>query len=536
MPKFVFVTGGVVSSLGKGIVASITGGLLKNRGLKVKIKKIDPYLNIDPGTLSPIEHGEVFVTEDGFETDLDLGHYERLGGVKTSRSDYITSGLIYNNIIHKERNGEYLGKTVMVMPHVIQEFKEAIMSETDGYDVVICEIGGTVGDLESMPILETVRQIKQALGQNNAIFVHVALLPYLKKAGEWKTKPIQHSVRTLLTFGIQADLLLCRMEEKNPDNWKKKLALMCNINEENILEALDADSIYHAMVNYRKEGVDNRILKLLDIDAKDNSIGYIENFVSKLDANLPEISIGVIGKYMACKDAYKSLEEALLHAATSINKHLKIEWIDAEKVEQPDFDFDNLKKFTGILVPGGFGTRAVEGKIKAITIARENNIPYLGICFGMQLAIIESVRQNIPDASSSEFGETKHPIIAKMDEWAKDSQVIKAKLQIGGSMRLGSYPCTIKEGTLTHAIYENTLIHERHRHRYEVNNNYLSEIESSGIKVSGTCEGLVEIIERPDCDFFVACQFHPEFESNIQKPNKLFVAFLKAVSEKQGKK
>ncbi len=526
--KIVFVTGGVVSSLGKGIVASIAGGLLKTRGLNVKIKKIDPYLNVDPGTLSPIEHGEVFVTDDGAETDLDLGHYERLGGVKTEKNDYITSGLIYNTIIQKERRGDYLGQTVMVVPHVIKEFEEAILAGAENCDVLICEVGGTVGDIESLPILETARQMKQKF-EENIIFVHVALLPFLKKAQEWKTKPIQHSMRTLLSYGIQPDLLLCRMERENEENWQQKLALLCNMKQESILPALDADSIYHAMINYEHDGVADRICKLLDLPNKkaSNHLAYIEKFVAKLDnQKLDTIKIAVVGKYTSCKDAYKSLEESLVHGAIENNYHIDIDWIDAETL-----DIKKLDKYDGILVPGGFGQRAIEGKIKAIKFAHENNIPFFGICFGMQLAIIEALGKTLKGASSSEFGECKHPVIAKMEEWAQDDMIVKVRSGMGGTMRLGAYPCELEKGSLAQKIYGQSKIEERHRHRYEVNNHYLEYFKEAHLKVSGRCSGLVEIIERDDCNFFIAVQFHPELKSSIAKPHPLFVAFAKAAYE-----
>lgn len=528
MPKIIFVTGGVVSSLGKGIVASITGGLLKARGIKVKIKKIDPYLNVDPGTLSPSEHGEVFVTEDGAETDLDLGHYERLGGVKTEKTDYLTSGLIYNTIIQKERKGDYLGQTVMVIPHVIAEFEKAILANTQDCDVLICEVGGTVGDIEGIPILETARQMRQNAGANDVVFVHVALLPYLKKAQEWKTKPIQHSVRTLLSFGIQPDLLLCRMEEKNEENWKEKIALLCNIRKDNILSALDAPSIYHAMLNYEAEGVANRISDLLNIDTKPGDITYVRKFVERLDAPLQEINIAIVGKYTLNKDSYKSLEEALVHAAVSIDRHIKIDWVDAEKV-------GDLSQYDGILVPGGFGERGTMGMLTAIKFARANNVPFLGICFGMQLVVIDGLSDVLDDVCSSEFRYCANPVIAKMEEWIQNDAQIKASINMGGSMRLGSYPCEIKKDTLAYKIYKTERINERHRHRYEFNNNYLKYLEKANIVASGTCNELVEIIERTDCDFFIACQFHPEFKSTISSAHPLFMEFLKSSSQHKKK-
>lgn len=525
MPRIIFVTGGVVSSLGKGIAASIIGGLLKSRGFVVKIKKIDPYLNVDPGTLSPLQHGEVFVTEDGAETDLDLGHYERLGDVVTSKSDYITSGAIYNRILQKERRGDYLGQTVQVIPHVTQEFQTAILESSENVDFLICEVGGTVGDIESVPILEAARQMRLNF-PDEIVFVHVALLPYLRKAAEWKTKPIQHSVQTLLQFGIQPDLILCRMEEPATSDWREKVALFCNIKKEFVLPALDADSIYHAMLNYRDAGVDSRILEKFKItNSRESSIKYIEEFVQLSECKKEDLKIAIVGKYVEYRDSYKSLEEALFHAAFAIHKRLEIKWIDAEH-----YTVQDLEDCAGILVPGGFGVRASEGKIQAIDYAIKHNIPYLGICFGMQLAVIQALRHKFSDASSSEFGICDNPVIARIEEWNKGEIKIQAKTDLGGSMRLGAYPCKIKPSTLTEKIYKCTSISERHRHRYEINNNYLPYFEEVGLRVSGECSGLVEIIERPDCRFFVGVQFHPEFKSSLQKPHPLFVEFLRASS------
>lgn len=524
--KIIFVTGGVVSSLGKGIVASIAGGLLKSRGIKVKIKKIDPYLNVDPGTLSPLEHGEVFVTKDGAETDLDLGHYERLAGVETTKDDYITSGLIYNNVITKERRGDYLGKTVMMIPHVIQEFEDAILSNTDDCDVLICEVGGTVGDMENIPILESARKIKQQY-EDNVLFVHVALMPFLKKAHEWKTKPIQHSVRTLLSYGIAPDLLLCRMEKVNEENWKEKLSLLCNIKQKNILPALDAKTIYHAMINYEHDGVADRICQLLQLPNKTepNFLAHIEKAVSVLDNDkLDILKLAIIGKYIANKDAYKSLEEAIMHAAIANNVHVNIDWLDSSATDRKQ-----LENYDGILIPGGFGPRGVEGKLAAINYAHTHNIPFFGICFGLQLVVIEGLAGHLDNVSSSEFGECANPVIAKIEEWAQEDVVIKMTENMGGTMRLGNYPCTLKEGSIAHNVYGATIINERHRHRYEVNNNYLKYFQKAHLNVTGVNNSLVEIIERDDCDFFVAVQYHPEFNSAMGKAHPLLKEFISRI-------
>ncbi len=520
----IFVTGGVVSSLGKGIVASIAGGLLGLRGFKVQIKKIDPYLNVDTGTLSPIEHGEVFVTNDGAETDLDLGHYERLGFVKTLKTDYITSGSVYYDILTKERKGEFLGKTIQVIPHVTGEFQDKIFENTD-CDILICEIGGTVGDIESVPILEAARQIRQTYEKGKVLFIHVALMPYLKKAQEWKTKPVQHSIRTLLSFGIEPSLLLCRMEEENTENWKEKIFTLSNVKKENIFSALDADSIYHAFLNYEKEGIANAILRCLnEKEKKPLDLSFIQNYVHKLnDDSLQKIKIGIVGKYIALKDSYKSLEEALNHAAISLNAKILIEWIDSENL-----NLNDLNKLDGILIPGGFGNRGIEGKIQAINYAKIKNKPFLGICLGMQLALIEGLKELLEDASSTEFGNCKNPVIAKMSEWMSESEIFVPKDEMGGTMRVGSYFCDVKPNTKAFEIYKTEQIAERHRHRYEFNNNYINYLKDAGITVSGSCNGLVEIIENSDLKFFVAVQFHPEFNSNIKSPNPLFVEFLRS--------
>jgi CTP synthase len=525
IPKILFVTGGVVSSLGKGVTASILGFLLRSRGIRIKIKKIDPYLNVDPGTLSPIEHGEVFVTRDGAETDLDLGHYERFGRIKTQKSDYITSGSIYEKILQKERKGDYLGKTVQVIPHVINEFKSAILEGTEDADILICEVGGTVGDIESIPILEAARQLRLE-NSGSVRFCHIGLIPYIKKAEEWKTKPVQHSVRTMLQYGIQPDLIVCRMESMPSESWQEKIAMFCNVANENVLPALDADSVYHAILNYADSKIDIRVLDLFKMsygDSPNLAIDQIKHYVENYKNFQDTVSIAVIGKYNKCKDAYKSLQEALEHAAYSLRKNVAIKWIDCE-----NFDFSEIIDVDGILVPGGFGQRGVDGKLRAIRFARENNIPYFGICFGMQLAVIDSLKDVLNGVSSSEFGACENPVIARIEEWDSAGIKVKMRKDLGGSMRLGSYVCSIKPDTLASRIYKTDQISERHRHRYEVNNEYLPYFEKSGLKVSGECSKLVEIVERADCDFFIGVQFHPEFESSIFEPNPLFMSFLNA--------
>lgn len=525
--KMIFITGGVVSSLGKGIISAILSGLLSARGFKTKLKKIDPYLNVDPGTLSPIEHGEVFVTSDGVETDLDLGHYERLGNSRTSKNDYITAGSIYQKLITKERQGLYEGKTVQVVPHFTSELRESIFAGTEGYDFLICEVGGTVGDIENIAILETIRQIKFL--KNNVICGHVALMPFLKKAEEWKTKTIQHSVRNLLSYGIQTDLLFCRMEEKNNENWKEKLSLLSSLKTENIFAAIDAPSIYHALLDYEKEGICKRVLELFGIEEIKPDLSVVTNYVNTLNADLPVVKIAIVGKYTKCKDAYKSVEEAIQHAAAKNNVHADIHILDAEKLEDND-----LSNMHGIFIPGGFGQRAINGKIKAIQYAEKHNVPLLGMCLGMQLTVINALRSIHPEADSTEFTpNTSHPVIWKLSEWDRTGEKIVLGEDLGGTMRLGSYTSSLVEGTSVQSLYGTKTMTERHRHRYVFNNKYKDLLKEVGLTISGyTADNLVEVVERKDCDFFVAAQFHAEFESNIKKPNPLFIGFLAAAKKK----
>lgn len=525
--RTIFITGGVVSSLGKGICASSLSGLLSARGFKTKLKKVDPYLNVDPGTLSPLEHGEVFVTSDGVEADLDLGHYERLGNSRASKEDYITAGSIYQKLITKERQGAYQGKTVQVVPHFTNELIEAIYDNTENIDFLICEIGGTVGDIESIAILEAVRQTKCL--KDNVICGHVTLMPFLSKTQEWKTKTVQHSVRNLLSYGIQTDFLICRMETKNPENWKQKLSLLSNLKKENIFAAVDASSIYHAMLAYEKEGICQKVLEIFGIKDAKLDLEFLTDYIHKLDSDLPEVNIALVGKYVQCKDSYKSVEEALYHAAASNMVHAKIHAIDAETLTEK-----SLSNMHGIFIPGGFGARAIEGKIKAIKYAKRNNIPLLGMCLGMQLTVIEALQSLYPDANSTEFDpNTKNPVVFKLSEWQRGDQKISLGHNLGGTMRLGSYTSKLVHGTLTHSLYNSDTITERHRHRYVFNNKYREKLKDIGITISAyTNDNLVEAVEINSCDFFIAGQFHAEFESTIKKPHPLFIGFLGAAKNK----
>nr|MBP9753327.1 CTP synthase [Pseudomonadota bacterium] len=448
MTRYIFITGGVSSSLGKGIAAAALGALLQARGFKVKIRKLDPYLNVDPGTMNPYQHGEVFVTEDGIETDLDLGHYERFTNVDCSKSDYITTGQVYSNVIAKERRGEYLGATVQVIPHITNEIKRFITNQTEGIDFILCEIGGTVGDIEGLPYLEAIRQLRNDLGRAQTCFVHLTLLPYIPTAGELKTKPTQHSVKELLSLGIQPDILLCRSDRSIPEDAKKKLALFCNVEQQNVLTALDAKSIYEVPLQYHKEGFDQSVCKFFQIQSKDPDLSKWEGLVFKLNNAKRSLRIGIVGKYVKLHDAYKSIIEAVQHACLEFDATPKLIWLDSEEIETLE---EILPSLNAIIVPGGFGFRGIDGKLKAIQYARENNVPFLGICFGMQLTVIEAARNllHLEDASSTEFGHTKHPVVALLTEWQKNEEVIKRnhKADLGGTMRLGHYPCLLKEGS-----------------------------------------------------------------------------------------
>jgi CTP synthase len=527
--KYIFVTGGVTSSLGKGIIASSLAKLLQARGLSCTIQKFDPYINIDPGTLNPYEHGECYVTNDGAETDLDLGHYERFLNTPTSQSNNITTGRIYHNVITKERRGDYLGKTVQVVPHITDEIKRniLILGETGKFDIVITEIGGCVGDIESLPFIEAARQLKWDLGEKNTLFIHLTLIPYLASAGELKTKPTQHSVKTLSESGIQPDILVCRTEHPLPQEMKRKIGLFCNVTEQDVIEARDAETIYDVPLLMKEERLDSRVLYKLDIyNDKDSNLSTWKKFLEKLKAPKFEITVGLIGKYVELKDSYKSIAEAFIHAGVANEIKVNVKWISSETMDVEHIE-ELFQGLDGILVAPGFGERGIEGKINAVKYARENNIPFLGICLGMQCAVIEFGRNilGLEGAHSFEMNpETAHPVIDLMES-QKD---ISTK---GGTMRLGSYPCKIEKGSLAYKIYGKSLIQERHRHRYEFNNAYLKQYQEAGLITSGINpdSNLVEIIELPNHPFFVGVQFHPEYKSTVESPSPLFVQFIKAV-------
>lgn len=526
--KYIFVTGGVTSSLGKGIISSSLAKLLQARGFTVTIQKFDPYINIDPGTLNPYEHGECYVTDDGAEADLDLGHYERFLNTPTSQANNITTGRIYNNVITKERKGEYLGKTVQVVPHITDEIKRNILQlgESGQYDFIINEVGGSVGDIESLPFLEAVRQVRWELGANNAMVIHLTLIPYLAAAKELKTKPTQHSVKELLSYGIQPDILVCRTEHPLPMEIRKKLALFCNVNLNSVIEAIDAETIYDVPLLMRKEKLDERVLaKLKLVTKQEPDLEQWKAFLGKLKNPIDEVTIGLVGKYVSLPDAYKSIAEAFIHAGAQNDCKVKLRWISSEEISK-DTVADVLAGLHGVLVAPGFGERGLEGKIEAIRYVRENKIPFLGICLGMQCAVVEFSRNvlGLEGASSTELNsKTKHPVIDMMEEQKK----ITTK---GGTMRLGSYACKLKKGSKAAAVYGDSLIHERHRHRYEFNNKYLEQIEEAGMKATGVNPDsqLVEIIELKDHPWFLGVQYHPELKSTVMNPHPLFVKFVEA--------
>jgi CTP synthase len=530
--KYIFVTGGVVSSLGKGLAAASIGCLLESRGLKVNLMKFDPYLNVDPGTMSPFQHGEVFVTDDGAETDLDLGHYERFTHARLSRDNNWTTGRIYEQIITKERRGDYLGKTVQVIPHVTNEIKAAMKKVAQDVDVVIVEIGGTVGDIESLPFLEAIRQMRQELGRDNTIFVHVTLVPWIGAAGELKTKPTQHSVKELLSIGIQPDMLLCRTDRFLSRDMKSKIALFCNVEEEAVITAKDVASIYEVPLVFAREKVDKLVLRYLRIDAKEPDLSRWEDLVHRIYNPKDEVRIAIVGKYVEYEDSYKSLKEALVHGATAQNLKLNLTWVEAEGLESKDpKDAERecatqLEGFDGILVPGGFGKRGIQGMLNAIRYAREKKIPYFGICLGMQTACIEYARNvcGLADADSSEFNPaTPHRIIYKLRE-------LRGIDELGGTMRLGAWPCKLEPNSQATKAYGAAEISERHRHRYEFNREYEDILTGGGLRITGsTPDGTyVEIVEIPDHPYFLGCQFHPEFKSKPLEPHPLFTAFIQA--------
>ena len=525
--KYIFVTGGVTSSLGKGIISASLGMLLQARGFTVTIQKFDPYINIDPGTLNPYEHGECYVTDDGAETDLDLGHYERFLNIRTSQANNITTGRIYNNVITKERRGEFLGKTVQVIPHITDEIKRNfyLLGESGKYDFIITEIGGSVGDIESLPFIEAVRQVRWDLGSNHSLVIHLTLIPYLKAAKELKTKPTQHSVKKLLEEGVQPDILVCRTEYPLPMDIRKKVGLFCNVQLNSVIEAIDADTIYDVPLLMRKEKLDERVLSKLKVHAKDEpDLEQWKSFLGKLKNPTNEIKMGLVGKYVSLPDAYKSIAESFIHAGAQNDCKVDLKWISSEDINKETVA-ELLGDLHGVLVAPGFGERGLEGKIEAIRYVRENKIPFLGICLGMQCAVVEFTRHVLGlDASSTELNpKTKNPVIDMMEEQKK----ITTK---GGTMRLGSYECKLKKGSKAASIYGETVIHERHRHRYEFNNKYLEQIEEAGLKAVGINpdSGLVEVVELKDHPWFVGVQFHPELKSTVLNPHPLFVKFIEA--------
>jgi CTP synthase len=528
--KYIFVTGGVVSSLGKGLAAASIGCLLESRGLKVALQKFDPYLNVDPGTMSPFQHGEVFVTDDGAETDLDLGHYERYTHSKLTRDNNWTTGRIYEQIIAKERRGDYLGKTVQVIPHVTNEIKAAMKKVSGEVDVSIVEIGGTVGDIESLPFIEAIRQMRQELGRENTLFVHLTLVPFIAAAGELKTKPTQHSVKELLSVGIQPDILLCRTDRFLSKDLKAKIALFCNVEEEAVITAKDVASIYEVPLGFSKENVDRLVLRYLHLNAGEADLRRWEDIVHRVYNPKAEVSIALVGKYVEYEDSYKSLKEALVHGALAHNLKAKLSWIEAEGLESKDRSYESqLEGFDGILVPGGFGKRGIQGMLNAIRYAREKQVPYFGICLGMQTACIEFARNvlGLENANSSEFDPaTPHRVIYKLRE-------LRGVEELGGTMRLGAWPCKLEAGSLAAKAYGQTEISERHRHRYEFNREYEEALTAAGLRISGSTPDntYVEIVEIPSHPYFLGCQFHPEFKSKPLEPHPLFKAFVGASYE-----
>jgi CTP synthase len=536
MARFIFITGGVVSSLGKGLMAASLGALLQARGYKVRIRKFDPYLNVDPGTMSPYQHGEVYVTDDGAETDLDLGHYERFTGVSARQSDNVTSGRIYQQIITRERRGDYLGATVQVIPHVTDAIKAFAQAETDDLDFVLCEIGGTVGDIESLPFIEAIRQLRNDVGRANTVFIHVTLVPYIAAAGELKTKPTQHSVRELTSLGIQPDILLCRTEHPLPEGERAKIALFCNVRKEAVIQALDASSIYAVPLQYHREGLDDEVLRAFGMEpGAAPDLSRWNDVIDRQSNPEGEVTIGVVGKYVGLQDAYKSLNEALVHGGIANRVKVNIRWIDAELFETAESDIAALlEPLDAILVPGAFGERGAEGKIASIRFARERKVPYFGICFGMQMACVEAARNlgGIDAASSTEFGPTAEPVVGLITEWmtAEGLQQREAGGDLGGTMRLGAYDAVLTGNSHIASIYNSTMISERHRHRYEVNVGYRDVLEKNGLLFSGMSPDgeLPEIVERPDHPWFVGVQFHPELKSRPLDPHPLFASFVAA--------
>ncbi len=537
MQRYIFITGGVVSSLGKGLASAALGALLQARGYSVRLRKLDPYLNVDPGTMSPYQHGEVFVTDDGAETDLDLGHYERFTGVPARQSDNVTAGRIYQNILGKERRGDYLGGTVQVIPHVTDAIKEFVVTDNDGVDFVLVEIGGTVGDIEGLPFFEAIRQLNNELPRQSSIFVHLTLVPYIPSAGELKTKPTQHSVKELRSIGIQPDILMCRCDREIPSSERRKIALFCNVRESAVIQARDVASIYNVPLAYHGEGLDREILDAFGITgAPAPDLARWDTISRSVASPEGDVTIAIVGKYTGLKDAYKSLNEALVHGGIANKVSVKIEWIEAEVFEGED-PTPYLEGVDGILVPGGFGERGAEGKILAAKFARERNVPYFGICFGMQMACIEAARNlaGIENANSTEFGEAEEPVVGLMTEWMKGNELEQrqANSNLGGTMRLGAYDAVLATGSRIAQIYGDTRISDRHRHRYEVNTAYRDRLENAGLKFSGLSpDGLLpETVEYPDHPWFIGVQFHPELKSRPFAPHPLFRSFIAAAIE-----
>ena len=538
MARLIFITGGVVSSLGKGLASAALGALLQARGYKVRLRKLDPYLNVDPGTMSPSQHGEVYVTDDGAETDLDLGHYERFTGVSARKSDNITSGRIYSQVIEKERKGGYLGRTVQVIPHVTDKIKEFVLADTDGLDFLLVEIGGTVGDIEGLPFFEAIRQLHNDLGRGQTAFIHLTLVPFIEAAGELKTKPTQHSVKELRAIGIQPDILLCRTSHPIPDDDRRKIGLFCNLAAERVIPAMDLDTIYRVPLAYHEVGLDTQLLRVFGIDnAPLPDLSRWQKVVERVKNPEGEVRIAVVGKYMQVKDSYKSLSEALTHGGLANNVKVHMDWIDSEVFEREDAAVF-LEEVDGILVPGGFGERGTEGKIGAVKFARERNVPFFGICYGLHMAVIEAARDlaGLEGAGTSEIGKPAHAVIGLMTEWVKGNQVETraADGDLGGTMRLGAYPASLTPGSRVADVYGATEISERHRHRYEVNTNYAKELAQHGMMVSGwSPDGrLPEIMEIPDHPWFIGVQFHPELKSRPLDPHPLFTSFIAAAVQK----
>jgi CTP synthase len=534
MTRYIFITGGVVSSLGKGLASAALGSLLQARGFSVRLRKLDPYLNVDPGTMSPYQHGEVYVTDDGAETDLDLGHYERFTGVPATKGDNITTGRIYQDIITRERRGDYLGGTVQVIPHVTDTIKEFVLSGNEGVDFVLCEIGGTVGDIEGLPFFEAIRQLGNELDRGQTCYIHLTLLPYIPSAGEMKTKPTQHSVKELRSIGIQPDILMCRCDREIPKDERRKIALFCNVRESAVIQAMDVDTIYDVPNAYHEEGLDREVLAVFGIkNAPEPSLGQWQSITHNIREPEGDVTIAIVGKYTGLKDAYKSLNESLVHGGIANKVRVHIKWLESELFETEDAVL-HLEDVDGILVPGGFGERGSEGKIAAAQFARERNVPYFGICFGMQMAVIEAARHlaGLEGASSTEFGPSNEPVVGLMTEWMQQNELVKrqANGDMGGTMRLGAYDAVLEEGSRVAEIYGSRLISERHRHRYEVNMTYRKQLEEAGMLFSGTSpDGLLpEIIEIPTHPWFIGVQYHPELKSKPFEPHPLFRSFIEA--------